>query len=124
MNQPMNRRRFLAVAGSAAGLPAADRKGKLLLPTDEPDEFGFRLMWYNPVLPLDAAGYQLKIHGLIEKPRAFSLAQLRSLPQETQNARMKCVQCWSARTTWGGFRFGHLVEAVKPLRSARAVKID
>jgi DMSO/TMAO reductase YedYZ molybdopterin-dependent catalytic subunit len=25
---------------------------------------------------------------------------------------------------WGGFRFGHLVEAVKPLKTARAVRID
>src|SRR5205823_14934391 len=100
----MNRRRFLTAAAASA-LEAAESKRKLLLPSDEPDEFGFRLMWYNPVQPLDAATYQLKIHGLVEKPRSFSLAQLRALPQETQTSRMKCVQCWSARTIWGGFRF-------------------
>jgi hypothetical protein len=124
----MNRRRFLAAAAAAASrLSAADnddRKVKLLLPSDEPDEFGFRLMWYNPVAPIDAAGYQLKIRGLVEKPQALSLADLRRLPQETQNSRMKCVQCWSARTTWGGFRFGHIVETVKPLRTAKAVRIE
>ena len=103
---------------------AADSKGKLLLPSDEPDELGFRLMWYNPVAPIDAAAWQLKIHGLVEKPRSLSLAELRRLPQESQNTRMKCVQCWSSRTTWGGFRFGHLVESVKPLRNAKAVRID
>jgi sulfoxide reductase catalytic subunit YedY len=121
----MDRRRFLAAAAaSATALRADDPKSKLLLPSDEPDEFGFRLMWYNPVAPIDAAGYQLKIRGLVEKSQAFSLAQLRRLPQETQNTRMKCVQCWSSRTTWGGFRFAHLVEAVKPLRTAKAVRID
>jgi sulfoxide reductase catalytic subunit YedY len=121
----MNRRRFLAAAAvSATALHADDTRPKLLLPSDEPDEFGFRLMWYNPVAPLDAAGYQLKIRGLVEKPQLLSLAQLRRLPQESQNTRMKCVQCWSSRTVWAGFRFGHILEAAKPQRAAKAVRFD
>lgn len=121
----MNRRRFLAAAAvSAAGLRADDAKRKLLLPSDEADEFGFRLMWYNPVAAIDQSAWQLKVHGLVDKPQSLSLGQLRKLPQETQNTRMKCVQCWSSRTAWGGFRFGHLLEAVKPLKTAKAVRID
>jgi len=117
----MNRRRFLA----AAAVSAAGVKGqKLLLPSDEPDALNFRLMWYNPVAPVDAATYQLKVKGLVEKPLSLAITDLRKLPQESQNARMKCVQCWSARTTWGGFRFGHLVESAKPLKTAKAVRID
>jgi len=117
----MNRRRFLA----AAAVSAAGVKGqKLLLPSDEPDALNFRLMWYNPVAPIDAATYQLKVKGLVEKPLSLAITDLRKLPQESQNARMKCVQCWSARTTWGGFRFGHLVESAKPLKTAKAVRID
>ena len=121
----MDRRRFLvAAAASAAKLRAGDDTRKLLLPSDEPDELGFRLMWYNPVAPIDTTKYQLKIHGLVEKPQSLSLEQLRHLPQETQNTRMKCVQCWSSRTVWGGFRFGHLLESAKPLRTANAVRLD
>lgn len=121
----MDRRRFLAaLAGSAAGLRAADNKPGLLLPTDQPDQYGFRIMWYNPVRPIDPGTYRLRIRGLAERPRGFSLADLRRFPQETQNSRMKCVQCWSSRATWGGFRFGHLLEAVKPLKTARAVRFD
>lgn len=125
----MDRRRFLvAVAASAAvgspEAPAAEKKSALLLPTDEPDELGFRIMWYTPTPPLDPAAYRLHVGGLVEKPQTFSLAELRRFPQEKQNCRLKCVQCWSSRATWGGFRFGHLVEAVKPLRSAKAVRID
>lgn len=121
----MNRRRFLgAAAASAAGLKAAETKGKLLLPSDEADELGFRLMWYNPVPAIDPATYQLKIHGLVEKTQILSLEQLRRLPQESQNSRLKCVQCWSARTIWGGFRFPHLIELVKPLHTAKAVRFD
>jgi sulfoxide reductase catalytic subunit YedY len=121
----MNRRRFLAAAAaSAAGLSAADSKGKLLLPSDEADELGFRLMWYNPAQALDVSRWQLNVHGLVEKPQSLTLADLRHLPQESQSSRMKCVQCWSARTNWGGFRFGHLLETAKPLKTAKAVRID
>lgn len=122
----MNRRRFLAAAAasaSAAQLRAADEK-KLLLPSDEPDELHFRLMWYNPVSAIDIAQYQLQIHGLVDKPFSLSLADMRRLPQESQNTRMKCVQCWSSRTVWGGFRFGHLMELAKPKSSAKAVRFD
>jgi methionine sulfoxide reductase catalytic subunit len=119
----MDRRRFIAAAAaSAATLRAQDRK--LLLPSDEPDELHFRLMWYNPVAPIDVARYQLKIHGMVEKPQSLSLADLRRLPQESQNTRMKCVQCWSSRAVWGGFRFGHLLELAKPAKGAKAVRFD
>jgi DMSO/TMAO reductase YedYZ molybdopterin-dependent catalytic subunit len=120
----MDRRRFLAAALAAGRLRAADEKPRLLLPSDDPDELHFRLMWYNPVPPLDSARYQLKIHGLVDKPQSLSLADLRRLPQEAQDSRMKCVQCWSSRTVWGGFRFGHLLEMAKPQRGAKAVRFD
>lgn len=119
----MNRRRFLAAAASATTL-RADTKSKLLLPSDEADELGFRLMWYSPVPPIDQAKYQLAITGLVEKPRSVGLGDLRKLHQESQSSRMKCVQCWSSRTTWGGFRAGSLFEIAKPRKEAKAVRID
>jgi methionine sulfoxide reductase catalytic subunit len=119
----MKRRKFLAAAASATYAPAAGQK-RLLLPSDTPDEYGLRLMWYNPVPPIDAARWRLKIAGLVEKPQEIPLAQLRAFPQVTQSSRMKCVQCWSARTTWGGFRFPHLLDLVKPKKTAKAVRID
>lgn len=119
----MNRRRFLLAAGSgSAALRAAETR--LLLPSDQPDEHGFRLMWYNPIPPIDQTTWRLKIGGLVEKPAALSLGELRKLPQEPQSSRMKCVQCWSARTEWGGFRFGALLDMVKPKASAKAVRVD
>ena len=118
----MRRREFVISALAAA--PASPDKPALLLPSDTPDEFGFRLMWYNPVAPLNQTTYKLKISGLVDRPQTLALADLRRFPQESQNARIKCVQCWSSRTVWGGFRFGHLVEAVKPQRNAKAIRID
>lgn len=118
----INRRAFLAA--SAALAEGAETKPKLLLPSDQPDEFHLKLMWYNPVPPIDQNTWRLQIKGLVEKPVQMGVTQLRALPQESQSSRMKCVQCWSARATWSGFRFGQLVEIVKPLKTAMAIRID
>jgi sulfoxide reductase catalytic subunit YedY len=119
----MNRRRFLAAAAASA-TPLRAAEDKLLFPSDQADKGGFRLMWYNPVPALDHKTWILKIGGLVERPATMSLAELRKLPREEQSSRLKCVQCWSARTTWGGFRFPHLLELVKPMSAAKAVRID
>lgn len=117
----MDRRLFMGSA-VAATLWSAD--SKLLLPSDKADEFNFRLMWYNPVPALDQKIYRLHVKGLVDAPLTLSVADLRRFPHESQNARMKCVQCWSARADWGGFRFGHLLEAAKPKKTAKAVRVE
>jgi DMSO/TMAO reductase YedYZ molybdopterin-dependent catalytic subunit len=117
----MNRRLFIASA-TAASLQGADTR--LLLPSDKPDEYHFRLMWYNPVAPIDPAAYRLHLGGLVEQPLSLTLGELRKLSQETQNSRMKCVQCWSSRAAWGGFRFGEILERAKPKKTAKAVRIE
>jgi len=119
----MKRRGFVLSAWAAAA-EAAEAKRKLLLPTDIPNELGFRIMWSNPIPAPDVSKWQLEVKGLVEKPRLFGLDELRALPQESQNARMKCVQCWSARTGWSGFRFGALLDLVKPHKAAKAIRID
>jgi len=81
-------------------------------------------MWYSPVPPIDQKTWRLRIGGLVERPVALSPAELRKLPQETQSSRMKCVQCWSGRATWSGFRFHELLDIVRPTAAAKAVRID
>jgi methionine sulfoxide reductase catalytic subunit len=127
----MHRRTFLTTAtvAAAASAFAQVKSGSgggadLLMPTDTPDAHHFKLMWYNPVPAVNSATWRLKIAGLVEKPQQIALPQLRALPAEKQNSRMKCVQCWSARAEWGGFRYGALADLVKPLRTAKAVRID
>jgi methionine sulfoxide reductase catalytic subunit len=119
----MNRRKFF-VAAAAGTAALRGEETKVLLPSDQPDEHGFRLMWYNPVPPINKKTWRLEVGGLVVRPLAFSLEELRRLPQEMQNSRMKCVQCWSARVTWGGFRFAHLLDLAKPKPEAKAVRID
>ena len=119
----MDRRRFLTTAVASGGTALAAER-RLLLPTDTPDELGFRIMWYNPVPPIDKGSYRLEVGGMVERPRRLGLDELEAYPQVEQSARLKCVQCWSARTTWGGFRFEELAEEVKPRPGATAVRID
>ncbi len=119
----MNRRLFIS-ALAAAKLSGAEDKPGLLLPSDKADEFGFRLMWYSPVAPIDQTKYKLNVSGLVDKPLALAVGDLRRFPHESQNSRMKCVQCWSGRAEWDGFRFGHLLEMAKPKKTAKAVRID
>lgn len=119
----LNRRIFLA-ASSAAAANADQPKSKLLLPSDQPDEFHLKLMWYNPVPPINQQTWRLQIKGLVEKPQPIPLAQLRALPQQTQSSRMKCVQCWSSRASWSGFRFQQLLDIAKPSKKAKAVRVD
>ena len=119
----MNRRRFVSGMAALASM-RANPQSELLMPSDAPDDLKFRLMWYNPVQSLDPRNYRLAISGLVEKPQSLTVADLRRLPQEMQSSRMKCVQCWSSRTEWGGFRFGHLLELAKPKKAATAVRFD
>ena len=123
----MKRRDFLAMATMAATAgyaTAAPADPKLLLPSDTPDKNGFRIMWYNPVPPIDKRSWRLEVAGLVEKPQRIPLERLLGYAQVEQSSRMKCVQCWSSRATWGGFRFGELLDDVKPLAKAKAVRVD
>ena len=116
----LNRRNLLAFAAASA----SGQKPKLLLPSDVPDEFHLKLMWYSPVAPINPGTWRLQLKGLVEKPQQIPLSQLRALPQQTQSSRMKCVQCWSARASWSGFRFQQLLDLAKPSKKAKAVRID
>lgn len=120
----LNRRLFVSAAAAAASSNAQQPKSKLLLPSDQPDEFHLKLMWYNPVPPINQQTWRLQLKGLLDKPQQISLPQLRAFPQRTQSSRMKCVQCWSARASWGGFGFQPLLDIAKPSKKAKAVRID
>ena len=65
--------------------------------------------------------YRLEIGGLVERPMAFMLAEIRALPSRTQITRHDCVEGWSAIGKWKGARLGALLEAVKLKPNARYV---
>ena len=48
------------------------------------------------------ASWRLRVGGMVEKPLAISLDQLKALPQRTQITRHDCVEGWSAIGRWTG----------------------
>jgi DMSO/TMAO reductase YedYZ molybdopterin-dependent catalytic subunit len=65
------------------------------------------------------AAYRLAVSGLVDKPRSFSLAELRALPSRTQITRHDCVEGWSAIGKWKGAQLSALLDAVQPKPEAR-----
>src|SRR5579875_2084459 len=144
----MDRRKFmgLAAGGSAAATlskagpmlggpvsgcpkplppdPSTVSSGKLIIPTDTPDRFHAKIMEFNPVPALNAATWELEVGGLVRRPLKLKLADLKRLPQVKQSSRMKCVQCWSTRIEWEGFRSKELFQLAHPLPSATHVRFD
>jgi DMSO/TMAO reductase YedYZ molybdopterin-dependent catalytic subunit len=56
--------------------------------------------------------WRLKVDGLVERPSALSLAELRVLPARAQITRHDCVEGWSAIGKWTGAQLGPLLQSV------------
>ena len=59
----------------------------------------------------DFAEWRLAVDGLVERPLALSLAELKALEQRTQITRHDCVEGWSAIGQWTGVPLGDLLRA-------------
>lgn len=76
---------------------------------------------YADLLANGFADWKLRVDGLVARPRAFSLEQLKLLPSRTQITRHDCVEGWSAIGKWTGVPLGSLLRAVGVLPAARYV---
>jgi DMSO/TMAO reductase YedYZ molybdopterin-dependent catalytic subunit len=61
---------------------------------------------------VDADGYRLEVGGMVADKHAWSLPELRALPQEEQITRHICVEGWSAIGRWGGVRFATFLQRI------------
>jgi thiosulfate reductase cytochrome b subunit len=85
--------------------------------------------WANGTLPNSTtfddlaaggfAGYRLRVGGLVDAPREFSLADLQAMPKQEQITTHFCIQGWSGVAKWGGAPMLHVMELVKPTPDAR-----
>lgn len=55
------------------------------------------------------ADWRLTIDGMVERPAAFSLEQLRSLPRNSQITEVSCEEGWSYVAEWHGVRLSHVL---------------
>lgn len=65
--------------------------------------------------------WRLKVGGLVEKPLALSLADIRALPARTQITRHDCVEGWSCIGKWTGTQLSHVLDAAGVKKEARFV---
>lgn len=108
------------------GLPAQAglQTRKMIIPTDTPDRFKTKIMEFNPIAAPDPATWELEIGGLVAEQLKLKVDDLERIPKVEQSSRLKCVQCWSARILWHGFRAGELLKQVRPLTTATWVRVD
>lgn len=76
---------------------------------------------YNQWVADDYRGYKLIVDGMVDRPQAYTLAELRAFPQLVQATRHDCVEGWSAIGKWGGPRLRDVVASVVPQTGARYV---
>ena len=89
--------------------------------TREGKHSSFYINFWKPMRRINPETWTLKISGLCETSKTFTLGELRALPMRSQSSRLKCVECWSARAEWGGFSPKELEPMVRPHASAQGV---
>lgn len=66
--------------------------------------------------------FRLRVHGEVDQPSSFDLAQLLEMPQVEQVCDVHCVTKWSVLDSrWSGVRLADLAARVKVRPSARHV---
>ena len=65
--------------------------------------------------------WKLRVDGLVERPREFSLDDIRSMPTQTQITRHDCVEGWSCIGQWTGPLLRDVLAQVVPKPQARFV---
>lgn len=63
--------------------------------------------------------------GLVEEERTVDIDTLiRAMPLEERTYRHRCVEAWSMAVPWSGFPMTALVDYVRPLSSAKYVRME
>ncbi|TAK87724.1 MAG: molybdopterin-binding protein [Betaproteobacteria bacterium] len=70
---------------------------------------------------VDADTYRLEVTGLVADRHAWTLAELRAMPQTDQVTRHICVEGWSAIGKWGGVTFSNFLYSIGADTSAKYV---
>ncbi|MGP4023724.1 molybdopterin-dependent oxidoreductase [Actinomadura sp. 3N407] len=119
----------LGVAGVAVGASVQDKVSRALAPVGPigdvlPAAGGFR--YYSVTGSVErhsAATHRVTVKGLVDKPQAFRLADLATLPQTTLKRDFQCVTGWRVPDVqWVGVALPDLLDAVGVSPKARAVR--
>ena len=76
---------------------------------------------YSALRAANFTNYRLPVGGLVERPQAFDLRQLRAMASLTEITRHDCVEGWSVVGKFGGVPLGTFLALSRPKRDARYV---
>lgn len=68
--------------------------------------------------------WEVQVGGLVNKPRTFSLDDLRAFEIEERIYRLRCVEAWSMVIPWQGFPLHKLLKEVEPQAEAQYVRFE
>jgi DMSO/TMAO reductase YedYZ molybdopterin-dependent catalytic subunit len=115
---PVLQRGLEGLLGSVAGEDPTGLTGLL------PNGGGFRYYSVAASVPhRSAADYRLTVDGLVDRPRGYTLAELRALPQTRLVKDVQCVTGWRVPgTPFQGVRLADLLDAAGVRPSAKAIR--
>jgi sulfoxide reductase catalytic subunit YedY len=88
-------------------------------------EFGSGKDVFAAAESLKTRPWTIKIDGLVEKPREIAIDDLlKATPLEERLYRHRCVEAWAMAIPWTGFPLRALLEAAKPLGSAKYIRFE
>ncbi len=67
------------------------------------------------------ADYTLTVGGMVERPLRLTLADLRTMPKQTQITKHCCIQGWSGIAEWSGVPLSHILGLCRPLPAVRYI---
>lgn len=76
---------------------------------------------YRMLVDSGFVDYRLRITGLVETPKSYSLTELQNMPGRSQVTRHDCVEGWSCIAKWTGVPLGRLLDEAKVKAEARFV---
>ena len=132
----VNRRAFMqsVLATGLAGVPFAEgvaaqaqaerRRSGWIIPTNKPNRFNLKVMAFNPIPAPDPKTWELVVEGSGNAGVRLNVGDIERLPRIQQNSRLKCVQCWSGRVTWEGFRAQDLLRTIEARTDLLWVRVD
>lgn len=124
----------LGALGVVTGSAVQEGLGRLLAPVQLRDPTGLTSLiplgntwrYYSvtgAVRPRDGASYSLKVSGLVDRPVAYSLADLAALPQRSFTDTFQCVTGWHVPDVpWAGVRVADLLDRAGTTSSAQGVR--
>lgn len=70
------------------------------------------------------ADWRLYVDGMVARPNAYSLADLKAMPGQTQITQLICEEGWSFIAAWTGVRMSDILARVEPHPDAKWVVLQ